>query len=411
MPDALPQPALPQADAPTARPDRKALLCYTLDAETEQTVKDGLAGVMAPGMEFMRGNIHKAIATLKEIPTPLTLIVDVAGEPQALAALEDLSTVVEQDVRVLVIGDRQDLGFYRQITRGLGVADYLYKPLVAGMVAENFAAFVARRREAALRKRGGKVVTITGARGGVGASTVAVHLGWYLAHTAKRYTVLLDADLHRGVVPLMLDIQSGNGLRTALQFPERVDELFVERSALVSSERLHALATEEVLAKDFDFREGACEHLLGMLRRRYSLIIADTPFASNSFSRELLNGAQQRVIVMEPTLAGIRDALRLLQLPATANQAYRPLLVVNRHNRRGAIPIKQLAETMRMEPDILLPDLPEAIEKTASMGMPTNKWNRAFAKAIGELAEATTGVDKAPQQEVRGKGLMGLLRR
>lgn len=384
-------PLLPEQDAASARPDRKSLLCFTTDAETEQAVKDGLSDVLTPTAEFIRGDIRKAINTLSETTTPLTVIVDLAGHPQPLAALEDLAGVVEPDMRVLVIGDRQDLGFYRQITRGLGVADYLYKPLTAAMIAENFAPHMAQRRDFSVRPRGGRMVSLTGARGGVGTSTVAVNLAWHLAHKAQRHTVILDADLHRGTVPLLLDIQPGNGLRTALQYPERVDELFIERSALVSSERLHALATEELLAVDFEYRAGACEHLVSTLRRRYSLIIADAPFSTHALSRELLNAAQQRVIVMEPTLACIRDALRLLQLPSGPNQAHRPLLVVNRYNRRGALPIDKLAETMRMQPDILLPDLPKAIERAASFGEPAAKSSRAYAAGIAALAHAAAG--------------------
>jgi pilus assembly protein CpaE len=391
-------PLLPEQDAATARPDRKALLCFTADAETEQAVKDGLGDIPGPNAEFIRGDIRKAIDTLSETATPLTIIVDLAGHPQPLAALEDLAGVVEPDMRVLVIGDRQDLGFYRQITRGLGVADYLYKPVTAAMIAENFAPHMGQRRDSVARPRGGRLISITGARGGVGASTIAVNLAWHLAHKAQRYTVVLDADLHRGTVPLLLDIQPGTGLRTALQHPERVDELFIERSALVSSERLHALATEELLAVDYEYRAGACEHLVSTLRRRYSLIVADAPFSSHALSRELLNSAQQRVIVMEPTLAGIRDALRLLQLPSGPNQAHRPLLVVNRYNRRGALPMDKLAETMRMQPDIKLPDLPQVIERAASFGEPAAKANRAFAAGIAALAHGAAGTQREAQK-------------
>ncbi len=387
-------PLLPEQDAASGRPDRKSLLCFTTDAETEQAVKDGLSDLLTPTSGFIRGDIRKAIATLSETATPLTLIVDLSGHPQPLAALEDLAGVVEPDMRVLVIGDRQDLGFYRQITRGLGVADYLYKPLTAAMIAENFAPHLVQRRERMVRPRGGRLIAITGARGGVGASTVAVNLAWHLANKAQRYTLILDGDLYRGTVPLLLDIQPGTGLRTALQFPERVDELFIERSALVSSERLHALATEELLSVDVDYRAGACEHLISTLRRRYSLIVADAPFSSHPLSRELLNATQQRVVVMEPTLAGIRDALRLLQLPHGPIQAHRPLLVVNRHNRPGALPIDKLAETMRMQPDILLPDLPKAIEHAASFGEPAARRSRAYADGIAALAHASAGTQR-----------------
>lgn len=397
---------LPQGDGElsSTRSDRKALLCFVTDAETEDAVRGGLGAVPLPSAEFIRGDVRKAIAALRETPTPLSLLVDVSGHPQPVAALEDLAGVVEPDARVLVIGDRQDLSFYRQVTQSLGAVDYLYKPLTAAMVAETFAPHLLRRPDATGRVRGGRLLSITGARGGVGASTVAVGLAWHLAHVAHRHTVVLDADLYRGTVPLLLNISAGSGLRTALAHPERVDDLFVERSTLAQSERLHVLASEEALGTESEQKAGACEHLLSVLRRRYALIVADTPYAPTPASKEILLSAQQRVVVMEPTLAGIRDALRLMQMPPGPNQAHRPLVVLNRYDRRGALPLARVEETMRLKPDVLLPDLPRAIEGAATLGEPVNKANRAFAAGMAELARVAAGI--APSAKPRA-GLFG----
>ena len=123
------------------------------------------------------------------------LIVDVSGEDQPLSALGELSDVVEPDVRVLVVGDREDLNFYRQMTHGLGVMEYLYQPLMRDMVARYFGPLVLRDAPLVEGVGGGRVVTVTGARGGTGASTIAANLAWHFGVEARRHTVLLDADL------------------------------------------------------------------------------------------------------------------------------------------------------------------------------------------------------------------------
>ncbi len=105
--------------------------------------------------------------------------------------------------------------------------------------------------------QGGRVVTITGVRGGVGASTIATNLAWYLGKRANRHTILVDADLHRGNCALLLNAKSGAGLRTALETPQRVDELFVERSAQPVTERLHVLSGEENLTEQVKYEQGA----------------------------------------------------------------------------------------------------------------------------------------------------------
>ncbi|MDO9709136.1 AAA family ATPase [Paracraurococcus lichenis] len=390
------------------RPERRALVCFAADAATEEALRTGLAEAARQEAEFRRADIHKAIAALREMPTPWTLVVDVAGHPQPLAVLEDLSQVVEPDVRVLVVGDREDVGFYRQITRGLGAADYLYKPLTPAMVAEHFGPVVARRRFVAPPARGGRLLTVTGVRGGVGASTIAANLGWYLAAVAQRHTAVLDADLHRGVQALLLGAQAGPGLRHAVEHPDRVDELFVERATVTAGERLHLLAAEEALAAPLAYAPGAAERLVAMLRRRCNFIVADTPYEAAGFGRDLLDLAQHRILVLEPTLACLRDALRLLQLEPGAGQAHRPLLVLNRAGRKGGLSATRVAEALKQEPDIILPDLPKRLEEAATLGQPAAAAGGPFRDAIARLARAAGGVgaEAAPR-----RGLLGRFRR
>ncbi|MCB4820815.1 AAA family ATPase [Roseicella aerolata] len=389
----MPDHAFPEApEEAQHRPERQALVCFAADAETEEALRTGLSDSIRQEAEFRRADIQRAIAALREMPTPWTLVVDVAGHPQPLAALEDLSQVVEPDVRVLVVGDREDVGFYRQLTRGLGVADYLYKPLTAAMVAEHFGPVVARRRFAAVPARGGRLLTVTGVRGGVGASTIAANLGWYLGAVAQRHTVVLDADLHRGIQALLLAAQAGPGLRNAIEHPDRVDELFVERAAMPAGDRLHLLAAEEPLAAPLAEAPGAAERLAAMLRRRYNFIVADAPFAPAGFGRALLDLAQHRILVLEPTLACLRDTLRLLQLEPGPGQAHRPLLVLNRAGRKGGLSSRQVAEALKLEPDITLPDLPKRLEEAATLGQPAASSGGPVREAIAALARAAGGV-------------------
>ena len=70
---------------------------------------------------------------------------------------------------------------------------------------------------------------------------------------------MLDANLYTGNVAMLLGARTGPGLRSALETPDRIDELFVERSARPVSERLHVLAGEEALTEQFKYAPGAAE--------------------------------------------------------------------------------------------------------------------------------------------------------
>src|SRR3954447_7857733 len=116
------------ADQATSRHDRPSLVAFAADAHSEEALEDGLADLVPGKLDIRRGSIRTAVAAMQKEATPKVLVVDVSGEDQPLTALGDLAHVVEPDVAVLVIGDLDNVDFYREITRGLGAADYLAKP-------------------------------------------------------------------------------------------------------------------------------------------------------------------------------------------------------------------------------------------------------------------------------------------
>ncbi len=374
-----------QPEQAPARPDRKDIIAFVTDAETENVLRDGLTDAAPRGVEFHRANVRAAIDLLRETSTPRVLIIDVSGEARPLTALEELSDVVEPDVQVLLIGEYNDVNFYRHSTRILGVKEYLFKPITRDMVARHFGPVIQNRSHRPESLGGGRVVTITGVRGGVGASTVAVNLAWHLGKRANRHTVLLDADLYRGSCALLLNAKSGAGLRTALETPQRIDELFIERSSQAVAERLHVLSGEENLLDQVKYEPGAAGRLIETLRRRYNFVIVDAPFTGMELHRDLLMLGHQRILVLEPTLVGVRDALRLLALPNGPLQVHRGLLVLNRLKRPGTLTQQQVEDALKMKVDITIPDLPKYVENAASIGEPA-ALNSKFYKGITALA-------------------------
>ena len=109
-----------------------------------------------------------AVATLGRAASPRVLIVDVSGEADPMRALDSLAAVAEPSTAVLVIGEVQDMDFYREVTRGAGVAEYLAKPLVRDRVARLFGPVVRGQAYDAAPVNGGRSISVTGGqwRGG-----------------------------------------------------------------------------------------------------------------------------------------------------------------------------------------------------------------------------------------------------
>lgn len=382
--DAAAHPTL--ADVAPIRHDRASMQGFVTDADSEAALRAGLSDLLPEVPDIRRGGIRAAYATMQKSSTPKILVVDVSGEDQPLKALGDLAAVVEPDVCVLVIGDRDSTDFYREVTRGLGAADYLAKPLTRDSVARHFGGFVLGKAPSSEAVLGGRVITVTGARGGAGASTVTSNLAWYLGVTLHHHTVLLDPDLYRGTAAFLFNLHCGAGLRTALEYPERIDSLLAERAAQPAAERLHVLAGEERLTAPLSYAAGAGERLVDSLRKRYNFVIADVPFIPVQLHRDLLDLAHQRVIVMEPTLASMRDALRLLALPPGPVQTQGAVLVLNRMGVAGGLSRRQIEDGLKAKIDVVIPDLPRPVRHAANLGEPVIVTNTVFRRAIIEVA-------------------------
>ena len=186
------------------------VLAYVQDADTEAALKRVAIHLAMPGFEVRRGTIANATSDLRLQRSPALLFVDVAGVDRVLDAVQALSEVSEPQLRVVVIGETNDVGLFRGLLR-LGVSDYLFKPVTSELVEQ----LVIRLTGGTLiggDPRLGKLVAVTGARGGVGASSIAANLGHYLAERAGRRVALLDLDLTSGAQALMLGVLPNAGL-------------------------------------------------------------------------------------------------------------------------------------------------------------------------------------------------------
>ena len=392
---------------PGLRSGRPVLIAFVMDAATEAAVANGLADVLQGRADVRRGGVRAALVAMRASPSPSILVVDVSGEAQPLNTLAELAQVVEPDVSVVVIGEVDSVDLYRKITRGLGANEYLPSPVTAEKIARHVGALVGGQAPGGDVQAGGFVV-LTGVRGGVGATTLAVNLAGYFGVTLRRHTVLLDPDLYAGDSSFMLNVVPGPGLRTALETPERIDTLLAERAAQPAAERLHVLAGEDVPGARPVYSQGGPALLIAALRRRYNFIVADVPLRQDRLLLDLLAEQHQRVLVMAPTLASVRALLRLV--PAGGDvKGKRPVVVLNRLGIPGGLKRAEIEGALGFKVDVAVPDLPRKLGPAATMGeLAVADGRSPFRYAIVELARQL-GVSPGTSA---ASGLLGrLLRR
>lgn len=337
-----------------------------------------------------KGGVQDAIRCLARLATPPEiLIVDVSETDLPLSEIDRLADVCEPSVRVVVVGNREDVGLFRQLIR-LGVADYIVKPLNVDLLLPHLSEGGARAAVAGTRT--GKLLVVTGARGGVGTTTIAANLGWFQANARKRRVALIDLDFHNGALSAQLDLGAGELAEVLVGGSRRVDPLIVERTLRRHGPRLVLLSGELPLDRATAFDPESLGQLVEVLERQHHYVIVDLPRVPGAAYGYLLRRAAVRVIVGNRTLPAARALARLLDLVEGASG--RSVLVLNedRPLAAGLASRKALEEALGRSFDVEIPYLKQAPLMGDNLGEPAVARKKSgFAQAIERLAAAVAG--------------------
>jgi pilus assembly protein CpaE len=390
--------ALPATVKP-ATPAREKFIGFVRDEASATILHNALAPAVPGGAAFHIVDFRTSLNLLHRMTTPEIVLVDLSGEDQPINAMMDLAEAVEPGTVVLAIGETHNVNFYRTVTKGMGVREYLAKPLTVDSVRRNFLDLARVQAPVTGSSRGGRMIAVCGTRGGIGATTVAANLSWMIGADMHRHTVLLDADLHTGTAALSLDVKPLTGLSEALETPERVDQLLVERATQPASERLHVMAGMEPITRDVGYQPQGAATLAQALRSRYNFVIADAGARLSPFSRDLLYLAHQRIIVLDPSLIAIRNFERLMAMPGGPLQSPRVLVVLNHAGCPGGLSQSYMEEALGQRFDAVIPELPRIVPKATQFGKPAAETRGPFRNAMRTLANALGArtIDEPPR--------------
>ncbi len=345
-------------------------------------------------LRVRRGNIATAIGVLEKEAVDGVLIVDVTGSSEPMRDLDSLARVCRPNLRVLVIGDNTDISFYRALVNDLGVAEYLPKPLTRGSVTRLFGPHIVGTATFTSPSRGGRAILFCSARGGAGASTLAVNVASHLATLAHTHVALLDLHLYAGAVALMMGTKPSQGLRAALEAPDRADGLFLDRVSVVVDDRLKVIAAEEPFDTTLDISEAAVVRVVDLLRQRSNFVIVDMPTPPPPAMRALLSEANLTVIVMGPDLISVRNALAMRKLIGSVAAKDNCFMVLNRAGLPGGLETDLLVKGLGEKPDAIIPDLGRQLLQAESLGVPAVRKNDALRRALGPIVQEISGVEQ-----------------
>ena len=351
------------------------------------------------------GGLAGAVEHYQNQPTPSLVVVESQDPaPVLLGLLDQLAEVCDAGTKVIVVGRANDIALYRELMKR-GVSEYLVPPMkplqliqsITNLYSDPSAPFI------------GRSIAFVGAKGGVGASTIAHNFGHCLTEFMQTNAVIVDLDLPFGTAGLDFNQDPLQGVADALSQPDRLDPVLLDRMMARCTDRLSLFAAPATLDTDYDIAPEAYEEVASKIRGTAPFIILDLPHVWNGWIRKLLLGGDEVIIVATPDLASLRNAKNMFDLVRqTRPNDQPPRLVLNQVGVPGRpeIPVKDFGEALAVTPSLVVPFDAKLFGQAANNGQmvcelaPKSK----VSESLNQFAQLISRREPPPQPK---KSLLG----
>ena len=346
-------------------------------------------------VQIHMGGIAAAVQLFQNELTPNVIVVEALGNRDTvLAGLAQLAQVCGPESKVIVIGHLNDIILYRELMR-IGVSEYLVAPVHQLQIIDS----IAKLFQDPGAKPLGRIFAFVGSKGGVGSSTLAHNVGWYLSRHLNTDTVITDFDLAFGTAGLNFNQEAAQGIADALGQPDRIDQTLLDRLLTKCGDKLSLLASPGAIDRDFHIEESAVEIILNTVRNSVPCVVVDVPNMWAPWIKYTLLHADEVVITATPELASLRNAKNLVDLLKQARPNDQPpRLVMNQIGipKRAEIPVADFAKAINVEPTLTIAYDAQTFGTASSNGkMLAEISSKAkAADAVAILAQMLLGQEK-----------------
>ncbi|MGQ0532280.1 MAG: AAA family ATPase [Caulobacteraceae bacterium] len=397
-----PEPSKPlaarEAPAPRDRPVPAISIYASWDSAEAETLLRALAAdprLARADIEIARGGIAGAAAYCVTHEAPDLVILDTTLDGAAMLPELDRLRAAAPRTKIVIIGAVNDIALLRDLA-ARGVSDYIVPPATADALARSLCALFAAAAPA-------RVIAVIGARGGVGASTIAHNVAWSIAERQGARTTLADLDLSFGAAAFNFQQSPAVSVADVIK-AEDADETLT-RALIKLTPGLQLLCAPDcVESAEIEF--DVFERTLAELRRTGAYVVLDLPHVWEPWVRQALRDADEVVIVAAPDLASLRNADNTLKLlRSERDKASTPKVVLSMAGvpKRPEIPLKEFAEALCVQPAMTFAFEPELFGAASANGqmiyeaMPDAK----AALQLDTLASLLTGREPVAQPAPR----------
>jgi pilus assembly protein CpaE len=246
------------------------------------------------------------------------------------------------------------------------------------------------------------VVTLTGAKGGVGTTTVALHLALDVVREVPGHKVLLlDLDLEKGDVGWLLDARHRVSIADLAKVADDLSPRTVLDAVFPHDSGLQLLLTPLDVREVEDVTPQAVRRILSLLRQQYDLVVVDAGSHVTPVQAAAVEAADEVVVVTTPDVLALRTLRRTLQswedLGVRKPEAARVLLnKVSRADEVQPDTVRRLAQAPIVS--VALPAMFRKLEQAVNNRDPLLVREQAWWQAL-RAAGREIGIVRVPARQ------------
>jgi pilus assembly protein CpaE len=262
---------------------------------------------------------------------PDVMVIDLlANEVGAALRSIEILRAASPDSAIFAIGDMSQPQLIVNAMRA-GAQEFLPRPTTVDHLLDGFNRLVSSQRKVRSSGRRGRVFTFLNAKGGNGATTVAVNLALALA-ASKGNTTLLDmAPL--GTVALHLNLKPQFTIMDALNNLHRLDSTLLDGLMMRHESGLHVLAGHPG-GNSLETGPADFARLFDVIVNQYQYVVVDVSTRLDLTARALCDLSDRVLLVVNPELSSLWSAARIREFLSGSPAEQKLRIVLNRYNKK-----------------------------------------------------------------------------
>jgi pilus assembly protein CpaE len=373
--------------------------------ESRSSMQRMLVGVTTIWLSEVLTSYQEAATRAKEIAGYLTIV---SLDHDTVSAVDLIQKLIQSNPSTVVIAASKtyDSELILKVIRA-GAREFLTLPAEQTEVLDMIARLLRGRSESlSTTSQAPRIITVTGAAGGVGSTTVAVNLAGTLAAAAGQETILLDLDLFFGAVDACLDIIPDHTLAHVMQNFERLDITLLKRSIPRHASGLYVLPHPVTLQEAATIDPDTLRRLFGMLRASFDTVVIDTSKGLQSSDFTAFEMSDVILVVIQLEMLCLRNTARLIGLLREfEGLAERVKLIANRSRGTGPeISQKKAEETLKMPISWEIPNAFRIFQDARIKGVPlgdaarSSRPHQAFLEIARALRPTSSDEETKPKR-------------